>query len=438
MNHHVLLLIACILTPAAVTAATYTVPPSYALFNINTMPAACAPLNSASLNVGFDSKYFSDYGLSYASNSVHLFSLALQSAPFINQNPNPMITQVQVNNLSYPVAQFPISSNMVSNILPVFNGDLVWNFGIKSQTYSLRLMTGQDIFLLSTAITPRTNSFSSLNVSLSNPTTFQTGCFTFNFTSPCAYLPTSTILQINIPPLFTNKGSYMLSAFDVFEDAVCDVALQGYARPTGLRCTKTNDSLYVYNLFENTYTASSGSVKICNLRTTFGALASPMRIRLLSDSSLSTDAIFVSNTQLLQTTNPTINFSSISLARSSLDNKWSLSFSLSHPASFIMLQANKVEVKFSSYCFNTSQVNVSMLHQDDTSSVTYTSPVSSVSSVISYALQADLKLDKGGVMTINGINKPSSSVLSATVVLRDKFNRVLSQQSTLNLTFPSA
>lgn len=438
MSHRILLLIACISVPTTIAATIVDVPPNYTAFTISTSPLACSAINPSTLSVGFNSRFFSDFGYPYASNTVNFFAVSMPKYPFVVQSSNQMITQVRVNGVNYPRLQVPIWSNTTSSITPLFDGNLAWNFGIAPQSYALQLGNPNDLFILSTTIVPRTNTFTSFSASLSNPTTFETGCLTLNFTSPCVYLPTSTVIEVNIPELFSDKGNYKLNAFDSFNDSACDVTLAGYARPPDLQCTKTLSSLYIHKLFQNNYTASTASVKICNLKTTFGALATPLRVRLLSKPDLSTNSIFVSSALPLTTQNPTIAVSNVTLLPSATTNKWSLSFRLNHPAAFIMLQTYKVEVQFSTYCFNTSQVNVSMLHQDDVNPTTYTSPISSTSSLISYSLAADLKLDKGGVMTIDGIIKPTSSAMTAQVILRDKFNRALSQQTVISLTFPSA
>jgi len=410
MSYKVLLLIACVTASAMNTSTVVDVRPPYSTFSVPANPLACSAVNPNTLSIGFNSKFFADMGYSYAGNPFNVFSASTWSLPFNLQSSNQALSQVLVNGVYYDRGLVPIHTNTTSSLLPVFDGTLAWPFRLTPTSYTLELYNTNHSFIFSTPIIPRSNSFQSLSASLTNPTTFDTGCLTLNFSSPCAYLPTSTIIEINIPELFGDKDDYRLSAFDAFDDAVCAVTLAGFSRPPGLRCTKTSSSLYIYNLFASNYTQTTGSLRICNLKTTFGALATPVKVRLLSNSDLSSNSTFVANTLLLSTTAPKITVSNTSLL--------------------------KVEVQFSSYCFNTSQVNVSMLHQDATSPATYNSLVSSTSSLISYVLGADLKLDKGGVMTITGINKPNSSSLTAQIILRDKFNRALSQQELITLAFP--
>lgn len=436
MSYKVLLLIACVTASAMNTSTVVDVRPPYSTFSVPANPLACSAVNPNTLSIGFNSKFFADMGYSYAGNPFNVFSASTWSLPFNLQSSNQALSQVLVNGVYYDRGLVPIHTNTTSSLLPVFDGTLAWPFRLTPTSYTLELYNTNHSFIFSTPIIPRSNSFQSLSASLTNPTTFDTGCLTLNFSSPCAYLPTSTIIEINIPELFGDKDDYRLSAFDAFDDAVCAVTLAGFSRPPGLRCTKTSSSLYIYNLFASNYTQTTGSLRICNLKTTFGALATPVKVRLLSNSDLSSNSTFVANTLLLSTTAPKITVSNTSLLQTMADNKWRLSFRLSHSATFIMPLAYKVEVQFSSYCFNTSQVNVSMLHQDATSPATYNSLVSSTSSLISYVLGADLKLDKGGVMTITGINKPNSSSLTAQIILRDKFNRALSQQELITLAFP--
>ena len=149
-----------------------------------------------------------------------------------------------------------------------------------------------------------------------NPTSITT--LSFNFTTPCVYLPASSVICINLKSVNSSLSSnYSINGWKKFSTSLCDIKING-VRPSGVVCTVSDGALYISNWITTKLVNSTLAIVVNGIQVVPSFLGIPSIE--ISQGSYSPGSVFLHSILAAPVNNITLAYSSQSYLPSTLNS----------------------------------------------------------------------------------------------------------------------
>jgi hypothetical protein len=431
-------LILIVLATASINTTTiFKIASSYISSNLSkTNSCQAVP---AGYSIGLEINTFSSLPVSQVALTSASYTYSISSQTFKSYL-SPILRVESVNLLGISYNQFtsmklnPLTSTSNNQISTVFTNGYI-NFINGNFTNTLITLSSPDYVLQFNApkIEIKVSSLSRSIGTFNNSTVLGQSCYNFEFTSSCMFLPLTSIFEFTIPELFSNKGAYTINPFSTFDIFACKILLNGNSVPAA--CTLNGSVLTVSKVFQNDYTNASGTISICDLKTTLANLVQPS-VRIFNKSVTTASNLFVSSNINTATSKPVIKIDNKILASNKYNNPLDLKFKLSYQDKLLIPSQFKIKIDFGQIYFSTNTINIEMILLEQPGVVfSPVLPLQNINSSFVYILPSDLKLDIGATLRLYGINNPSFPKLTIGLTIYNDQNIQVTETSYMDLAF---